>query len=143
MKTLYHSTSLYNCKSIIETGFIESRLGRGIGFEFTGDEEDFNNNLKKADGYVFLSDSFELVSGLYGSESFFEPVVIELNIDNIILLPDDIDCPECKTWQESLEKLNQLKVKAPISINNIVKIHVLKENKVLTVNEFKEYYKEG
>jgi len=137
--TLYHGTSLWNCEDIIESGALQQIPGRGVGFSFTGDEEDFDNNLKKAEGFIFLSDSFELTSSEYGSESFPNAVVIELNISDQ-LYPDDIDCPECTTYQESLKKFNQLKVKGPISIDNITKIHILDSNEVLTVEEFKERY---
>lgn len=40
------------------------------------------------------------------------------------MLPNDNDCPECETWQESLNATNQVKFEGDIPNNYISSVHI-------------------
>lgn len=108
-KTLWHGTSLDSFKSIVENGAIFPNEVNGAG------PNGANQNL--FDGFSFLATDFEIakyyatrLSGNNGEPS----VIIEVDVSEDALLPDDNDAPAAKTWQESANEVDQVKVNGPI-----------------------------
>ncbi|MNC23024.1 hypothetical protein D3C75_710360 [compost metagenome] len=89
-------------------------------------EDDFNlygEDFAKENylGYVFLSATPELAKD-YAQGNGDIAIVLECEISDDTLLPDDSDCPSCKTWQESLNVSSQVKVSGEISTSDIKKV---------------------
>lgn len=155
--TLYHGTSLESLKSITEMGVImpQESEGGGLGINFEAEitklvnerleqesiskesegyfdkyieyyqEETKNLESQVMEGYTFFTDTIERAMTYTGSEP---SVIIEVSISEDALLPDDNDCPDCKTWQESLQKVNQIKVSGQITSDYIVGVHLISTN---------------
>lgn len=148
--TLYHGTSLEALEQITSMGMImpQESGGAGIGEDNetelrdiayekakedgadTSDEEileeyyelEEDKFKEKFEGYTFFAGTLNAASS-YANDN--DPrVVIEVSVPEESLFPDDNDCWSCKTWQESLQRTNQVKVIGPITEDYIVGVHI-------------------
>lgn len=121
-KILYHGTNLENFKNIASSGMIFPQETNGAG-PGTADEQDY-------DGYTFFATSYEKAQRYanWASSDNNPPVVIELELPESSLLPDDNDCRDCKTWQESENAVQQVKVLGPVSDEYITEINFYDTN---------------
>lgn len=153
-QTLFHATTLESLEGITASGMIlpqetdgfslghdnESMLSDKayekatkegledgtIEFDEAMDKyyEEFYEELEKDYvGYTFFTGTINHALETYGSWGDIKPV-IEISVPENSLLPDDNDCTTCKTWQESLEKVNQVKVLGPITSDFIIGVHL-------------------
>jgi hypothetical protein len=177
--TLYHATTLSNLRSIAQSGKIEPQAGSGVGLvntvEFSKDDlqnlqdnnfqldtnEMFNDDnadesrKQNYSGFVFLSTE-EWAAEQYANTIWESPenpsVLLEITgINESDLLPDDVDDPEAKTWQDSAGSIQQVKVGDSVEFSKVSSISLL--NKYGTTvahaerNDFEkvyqEYYEQG
>jgi hypothetical protein len=118
-QTLYHTTSLENWLQIKEDGFFIPQGSKGAGINY---KDPTKEELTYFQDMVFFSTSMEEAKN-YGSY-FKEPyVILECEIPQSKLLPDKSDCEECETWQESMEKTEQVAVKGKVNIDCVVKVN--------------------
>jgi hypothetical protein len=73
-------------------------------------------------GYTFFTGGIESARG-YARYNGSIGVVIEADLSEEALLPDDNDCPSCKTWEDSLKRIDQVKVLGEITSDHIRRIH--------------------
>lgn len=111
-KTIWHGTSLDKFKSIVENGalFPNEEEGAGPG----------GADISLFDGFTFFATEFSVAKGyaLNIAEAGDSPgIIIEIDISEDALLPDDNDDPHAKTWQESADFVDQVKVSGPIYTN--------------------------
>lgn len=115
MKML-HGTTFKNFLSIIRDGSIipQKKYGAGMDIE----------NCETFNGFVFLTNKLTtaLEYGLVTADRKEPIVIIEVDVLKQHLLPDDNDLPGCKKYTESLEKINQVKVKGKINNTQITEI---------------------
>lgn len=89
--------------------------------------EEYEKQEKGFYGYTFFAGSIDTARWYGVGESRKDDsemyVVLEVSLPEASLLPDDNDCPHCKTWQESLEKINQVKVLGEVTSDYIKRVH--------------------
>lgn len=129
-KILYHGTTLDSFKNIVSSGMIMPQESNGAGMQY---DEFYDENPEIAernfDGFVFLTTKDYIArdyaigsSGNYASAGGVG-VVIEIDVPESSLLPDDSDMPEARTWQESSVAFGQVKVLGPITTDYFRDIH--------------------
>lgn len=120
-QTLYHTTSLQSWLQIKEDGYLIPQGSEGAGINYNDPTEE---ELTYFQDMVFFSTSMGEAKK-YGS--YFEKpyVILECEIPQSKLLPDKSDCEECETWQESMEKTEQVAVRGKININYITKVYIM------------------
>lgn len=116
---LYHGTNLSKLKNITDSGLIipQESKGGGSGSGVSGDFAGFSffaTTINKASLYATWVATEEDI-----------PVIIELALPESSLMPDDDDCPNCNTWQESADKIQQVKVLGSIDSSYFNTIHFL------------------
>lgn len=129
-KILYHGTTLENFKSIIAAGMISPQESGGAGIY------DSNFNLeypsvaqRNFEGFVFLTikeyNAREYAVGELGNYASGDVcgVVIEVDVPESSILPDDSDIPEARTWQESSSIGGQVKILGPVTTDYFRDIH--------------------
>lgn len=114
---LYHGTTLSSLESIVKDGMILPQERKGGGQN--------PDNPLNYDGFTFVSNDIELARryGDVANRNYEDIAVLELDLPKSSLLPDDNDCPECKTVEESLEKIKQAKVLGSITSDYIRKVY--------------------
>lgn len=116
-KTLYHGTNYQGLIGITNSQSILPNASEGAG-PARGRESNYY-------GFSFLATTKEKAFTYTKDISIDQlKVIIEVQVPEELLLPDDVDCPECKTWQESSSKVNQVKVVGEISSNHIKSIYL-------------------
>lgn len=139
-QTLFHGTILTSAKNIIEIGSFEPQYSAGGGEIVV--KENVDNFDKKYNGYTFFTDDYEYAISYAMSNTnrnSNEPIVVfEVNIPEEVLFPDDISCPNCVDWKESLTTCSQVKVLGSVSINNVNNIILIYNSKEIdtTVQDF-------
>lgn len=115
---LYHGTNLENLRSITDSGMMFPQEAGGAGNSW-GDDSKF-------EGYTFFATTLDK-AWAYANMSVISdedvPVVLQLSLPENSLLPDDNDCPECKDWNESSNKVKQVKVLGQIASDYFEKVH--------------------
>lgn len=117
-KTLYHGTTIENLSSITDLGMILPNESKGGGSNGAPD----SNYI----GYVFLATTISAARFYAGYAMSGPRVILEVDIPEESLLPDDNDCPECKTWQESEERIMQVKVSGSITSDYFKNVYFYK-----------------
>ena len=109
-KTLWHGTTLNFFKEIVNTGGIYPNENYGAG-PAGADDTLF-------DGFSFFATDYDVAYGyaLDLSIKHNNPaVVIEVDVSEDALLPDDNDAAGAKTWQESEKMVEQVKITGPVT----------------------------
>lgn len=108
-KTLWHGTNLENFKLMVEAGAIYPNEQEGSGSLGAPDE--------LFDGFSFFATSFDVAHGYAerAADIHDTGVVIEIDVPESSLLADDNDAPSAKTWQESAERIEQVKINGAIT----------------------------
>lgn len=143
--TVFHCTTIKSLKDITESGQITPQAGNGAGLSYNNPTLEESNNFK---GYTFFATNIDKAEGYADAiqHNDNEPIVIiELKIPSSLLLPDDTDCYECRNWQESAEKIKQVKVEGPVSSSMIRKIHfydakTMENTKITNFNNWQDQY---
>lgn len=142
--TLFHCTTIKSLKAITESGQITPQASSGAGLSYDNPTSEETQNFK---GYTFFATNIDKAEGYAEAiKSNDEPIVIvELKIPSDLLLPDDTDCYECKNWQESAEKVKQIKVEGPVSSSMIRKVHfydskTMENIKITNFNNWQNQY---
>jgi hypothetical protein len=114
---VYHTTTFNNLKSILDKGLIpQYSNGAGINYDNPTQEE-----LESFKGYVFLATTLKKAKTYL--DCFDEDcVIIYLDIPKEELLPDYSDCFDCKSYQESNRRIQQVSTKKIIDYKFIKKI---------------------
>lgn len=170
-QTLYHGTNIENLTSITQVGMIvpQESDGDGIssevvkdiitdqmiddGIEYKSDEfeekyqEYFDKEVERQksayEGYTFFAKTINKAKEYCSTQPL---VVIEASLPKESLMPDDNDCPDCKTWQESLQHFAQVKVLGTITDDYITGVYIFEDNndsegvfypKLTWINEYK------
>lgn len=123
-KKLYNGVDFKSLDNIILIGLIPQFVGFG-GAQLGGGNNGDQNKLNNYKGFTFFATDIRMAYN-YGESQCngdYPIVVIEFNIDEDKLLPDDTDCLDCKTWQESESQIRQVKCKGSIQPESIEKIH--------------------
>lgn len=125
--SLFHGTLLSSFAKIVESGSIIPQRSYG-GVSMINDKSD--DHEKMYSGFVFLTDDYDnaewYARGLSVADGHKEAVVVlEVNVDSENLLPDDIECQECETWEEALEKVSQVKFRGQIPVANINNVYII------------------
>jgi hypothetical protein len=118
LKTLYHGTTLDRFKGITDSLSIIPQAKKGAG---SG-----GSKPELYEGFTFFATSLK-VAGDYALWKNKEEkgicVILELTLPEDILLPDDNDCPIAKHWEESADKICQVKVLGSVSVSCINNIY--------------------
>lgn len=127
---LYHATSLKNFLRIVEQGALipQGGSGAGLGRNFNDDFDDHTvvKRLRKNfAGYVFLATNLLTALSYENTEDVTIILSIFMKDDN--LLPDDNDCPTCKTWQDSANNIGQVKVEGKIPATDFNTVYIYLE----------------
>lgn len=167
-ETMYHATTLENLRSIVSSGAIIPQAGQGVGMQVAYEipkgvdvtMDDVQNmlgqeptNMNDFAGFIFLTEDYHTASDyalrLWENRSSSQAnpgVVLEISIDDSKLLPDDIDSPESKTWQESMRAIHQVKTGEQIPVGDIKIVHFIDEFggslEDCTLDKFEDIYKE-
>lgn len=118
--TLYHGTDTNKLRQITESGMLMPNEATGAGSIAENDGRNF-------EGFTFMATTLE--RGWYysrvGNPNNFDnfQIVLELDVPEDSLMPDDDDCPTCKTWQDSARNIEQVKVLGSITDNYFKKVH--------------------
>lgn len=145
-KTLYHATTLENLRQIASSGVIVPQAGKGVGMvttveynkedlspDFTLTHDNMFDNIDTSDeqnfnGYVFLATNAWSAEE-YAIELYQSPenpaIILELSLLESDLLPDDVDDPDAKTWQDSESSIQQVKVGGEVSFSNVQRINFI------------------
>lgn len=147
-KTLYHGTSYDNFLKIYNVGEISPNAEGGAGIDYPEpdeddyyysdtdefDEEGYNNHVEEYErqmsgflGFTFFTGGLKTARD-YSSDADKIGVVLEVELPEEILLPDDNDCYNCETWQDSLKSIDQVKVKGGVTSDKIKRIHFFNNN---------------
>lgn len=129
-KLLYHGTNYAGLIGMTESGFISPQASQGAGLGVNYDPEYNGPNDKRLEenftGFVFLATNIDKAFSYTKSsnQSIQDELsaILEISLSENDLLPDDVDCPKCKTWQESESKVSQVKVGDSISIDNVGRV---------------------
>lgn len=117
--TLYHGTCVEYLRKIQEAGALVANASSGAGKNRNYDGSSFS-------GFVFLATTQQVALNF---ANYIPPqqtqahVVIELMLDESKLLPDDDDDPNAKTWQDSANSLQQVKVGGDVSTSTFTQIY--------------------
>lgn len=111
---LYHGTSLENLEKIVDSGFLKPRMLNGVG----------------SSGLLYFGDIDEAKAHGYGaSQQYYDEwdggppyAVMEVNVSSEDLLPDNDDCKECKTWEESMAVTYSCATNKDVSIDRVTKV---------------------
>lgn len=116
-KSLYHGTNYQGLIGITNSQSIIPNASEGAG-PARGRESNYY-------GFSFLATTKEKAF-TYTKDIAIDQLkaIIEVQVSEELLLPDDVDCPACKTWQESSDKVNQVKVEGEITSNFIKSIYL-------------------
>jgi hypothetical protein len=119
---VYHTTSVNNFEKIKSEGFIQPQKGQGAGINY---ENPTREEISYFSNHVFLCTTLDKAISYvdyYKEEN--QAIILELEIDEDELLPDQSDCYDCENWIESAEKIQQVCVKGKISTQKISSIYV-------------------
>lgn len=123
-QTLYNGIAFENLKSIISNGLIPQFIDNG-GAQLGGGQVGNEEKMQNYNGFTFLATSIDMAYNY--AQSYYNDVdpitVVEFSVEEDKLLPDDTDCPTCKTWQESKDAIEQVKCIGKVEPENIIKIH--------------------
>jgi hypothetical protein len=146
-KTLYHGTSYENFLKIYEANGIVPQADQGAGIGVPKpDEDDFYDEFGEDEweeqfeeawefyvkqeegfyGFTFFAGGMNTARGYIGGNKGVS-VVLEADISEDALLPDDNDAPNAKTWQESLKAVDQVKVLGEVTSDHIKRLHFFNE----------------
>lgn len=120
-RSFYHSTTYENLIKITETGMLLPNEVMGAGP---------NTNRSNYEGFTFWAT--DMTTAFDYIRLHLEPgpsglmVIIEAQLPLDSLLPDDDDCPNCTTWEESAKRINQVKVLGPITDNYLKGVTIIK-----------------
>lgn len=157
--TLYHLTDYEGAMGVVKDRVLVPNKQKGAGkpgnhFEYELKRAIENNELEKAEklkkhieniddnfyGYVFLTNDYKGKFFQYGGG-----IVFEVSVPTDKLEPDNNDCYDCETWQESLAKTQQCKIKGEIAEDQIIKIHICNNERTKRIetnlDNFEEDYK--
>lgn len=116
-KTLYHGTTLDKLEGISNSGMMLPNETSGAGNG--GDPNGF-------DGFTFFATDMWTAKQYafeWGGRSQYPKVVLEVNVPESALLPDDNDEEGAKTWQESADLIGQVKVLGSITSDYFRKVY--------------------
>lgn len=112
---LYHGTNYEGLLGITNNKALIPHASEGAG-PGLGRENNFY-------GFTFLATSIDKAfTYALSIKKDKLMAILELSLPESLLLPDDVDCPACKTWQESDKKIKQVKVSGKVSADYIKKI---------------------
>jgi len=154
--TLYHLTDYEGAKGIVgEKAIVPNKQG-GAGKPANHFKLDLERSLESGDteraeklkkhideiddnyyGYVFLTNDYRSKIVQYGSG-----IVFEVSVSTDKLEPDNNDCVDCDTWQESLAKTQQCKIKGEIDGSEIKNIYIYNYERKKRINTTLENFKE-
>lgn len=122
-KTVYHGTNIERLKEITSMGQITPNEATGAG----------SNGASSGvyDGYTFFATTINRAAEYavhVGKKEGFVPVVLEIDIDEKALLPDDNDDPDAKVWQDSQDSMDQVKILGPIDTSYIRMVRFIDDN---------------
>lgn len=128
--TLYHGTNFDSFKQIMETGMIIPQENKSTlnGYKIP------DRLMEKYDGFSYFTDSKEVAIDYAMGNSSDYNVVIEVDLSEDALLPDDIDTFDAKDWKESLQQSNQVKVPGIITSDYFKNIYFYDNNKQLLLS---------
>lgn len=120
---LYHGTSLEHLRGISNDGGMVPQKGRGDG------QVDRDADVSKFEGYTFLATTEDQAKNyaqnrLWENEGNVYLTIIEIEMEEELLLPDNDDLDDAKTWQESAEELEQVKVQGGIPKEKITNVRM-------------------
>lgn len=121
-KKLWHGTSLESLKRITDMGMLSPN-------ENTGSSLDPENTITQF-GFTFLATeksvaedyAFSSITIVQNIEDRF-PVVLEVNISQDALQPDNHDTGRSLTWQETAERTGQVKITGPVTDDYFEKVY--------------------
>lgn len=129
--TLYHGTTLSKLEGIVADGMLRPQESGGGGAN--------PDNPNGFEGFTFVSNDItyalryaHLVNRI--QDLYEDLVVLELDVAEEALMPDDNDCPDCDTAEESLSKHKQAKVLGPITSDYIRMVHFYNQKKDLLLS---------
>lgn len=95
---LYHGTTMDHTTTILMSGISADQYN----YDYKG----------KSHNKTFFTDDVEIATEYAErkAHSRERAVVLKVNLDTNILEPDNVDCPDCETWQDSLNKIHQVSV---------------------------------
>ncbi len=123
---LFHGTTKIAYQKIIKSGLIIPQESQG-GINLI--KHPLKEDKSKWHGFIFLTDDIDLAEWYSrGISNHLEKdlgiVILEIKVNENKLLPDDIECPNAKDWQDSLERSSQIKIYGPLDYNVIVDVIV-------------------
>jgi hypothetical protein len=117
-KTVYHGTNIAKLHTIMKDGLIlpQGSFGSGIG------KIQSSNRDQKFSGFVFLTTTVGNALSYALSKYTTVAIVLELDINTKLLLPDDIDDPDALTWMDSANSIQQVKIAGVIPFYSVRKL---------------------
>jgi hypothetical protein len=118
---LFHGTTKTALGNMIESGTIIPQGSQG-GIHLI--KKDVVIDKSQWEGFIFLTDDWDLAEWYSrGISNHLEKdlgvVILEIEIDEMLLLPDDIECPDASSWQDSLKRSSQVKIRGPLSVSTV------------------------
>lgn len=109
----YHGTTLERLDRIIAAGELSPGLADAIWNNTSQDQVFFCFYEQRAEMYCEHAWQHD------GSHPDNYWVVLTCELNDDVLQPDKDDCPDCETWQQSVQEIEQVAVRGPVSINAI------------------------
>jgi hypothetical protein len=116
---LLHGTNLYSLDSILANGIKAEQYSQSA-------HSDTNQKLvyltcfaSTAEDYAYMKWESD------GSSPKDCLVILEIVLDDSLLVPDNDDCPECETWQESYNAVGQVGVVGDVGVEKIKNIKLM------------------
>lgn len=129
-RSFYHCTTYENLIKITEMGMLLPNETKGAVDQELIDPSNPNERrlMPLYYGFTFWGTDFESAFK-YAEVIDHGPsglvAVIEAKLPTDALLPDDNDCPDCETWEESAEAVYEVKVLGPVTDNYFTEVTIV------------------